>query len=120
MIQFWPSEAQDLDPQHYVQAEQPTEAILCGASSTSSVPSSSTKQSSSPHCLWGLLQVWPGGPLFSRVSPESASGPEFSTTCRRQQQQQQQSWQAFPEGLRPQACPSRHSWTCESNCRRRD
>src|SRR3954469_20953211 len=104
MIQFWLSEAQDLDPEQYVQAEQPTEAILCGASSTGSVPPSCTKQSSSPHCLWGLLQVWPGGPLFSRGSPESASTPECSTTCRRKQQQQ--SWQASSEGLRHQACTS--------------
>src|SRR3954469_16424651 len=115
MIQFWLSEAQDLDSEQYVQAEQPTEAILCGASSTGSIPLSSTKQSSSPHCLWGLLQVWPDGPLFSRVSPESAPSSECSTTCRRQQQQQ--SWQASSEGPHHQVCTPRHSWTCESNCR---
>src|ERR1041385_1909662 len=79
MIQFRPSEAQDLDPQQYVPPEQPPEAILCGASSTNSVPPSSTKQPSSTHCLWSLLQVWSGRPLLPRVSPEPASESECST-----------------------------------------
>src|ERR1041385_4768237 len=34
--------------------------------------------------------------------------------------QQLWSWQAPPEGLHHQARSSRHSWTCESDCRRRD
>src|SRR4051812_47766512 len=67
-----------------------------------SVPPSSTKQPSSPHCLWSLLKVWPGGPLFSRLSPEPPASSERSTTCQRQQQKQP--WQTTPEGLCHQAC----------------
>src|ERR1041385_2191898 len=117
MIQFRPSEAQDLDPQQYVPPEQPIEAILCGASSTNSVPPSSTKQPSTTHCLWSLLQVWSGRPLLPRVSPEPAPESECSPLCLRQQQW---SWQATPEGLHHQTRSFRHSWTCEPDCRRRD